>query len=75
MDIFGRFVLVLIGIQIEIIGMIGKIVKITDQETEKETKIIFKETSLGMSGDYIQALEAGATQIRIGTKLFGVRLC
>ena len=45
------------------------------EKTEKETKIIFKETSLGMSGDYIQALEAGATQIRIGTKLFGVRLC
>ncbi len=31
------------------------------------------KTSLGMSGDYLEAVEAGATHIRIGSALFGKR--
>ena len=45
------------------------------EKAQKATPVVFQETSLGMSGDYIQALEAGATQIRIGTKLFGEKPC
>jgi len=33
----------------------------------------FKELSMGMSGDYLLALEAGSTMVRIGSLLFGVR--
>lgn len=33
----------------------------------------FKELSMGMSGDYPLALEAGATMVRIGSKVFGPR--
>lgn len=33
----------------------------------------FKEISMGMSGDYITALEEGSTMVRIGTLLFGNR--
>ena len=33
-----------------------------------------KELSMGMSGDYEIAIEEGATQIRLGTRLFGSRL-
>ncbi len=34
---------------------------------------LFKEISMGMSGDYLIALEEGATMVRIGTLLFGER--
>lgn len=33
----------------------------------------FKEISMGMSGDYKTAIEAGSTMVRIGGKLFGER--
>ncbi|MGH1335195.1 MAG: YggS family pyridoxal phosphate-dependent enzyme [Aureispira sp.] len=33
----------------------------------------FKELSMGMSGDYELALEAGSTMVRVGSLLFGVR--
>jgi len=31
------------------------------------------KTSLGMSNDYLEAVQAGATHIRIGSALFGKR--
>ena len=34
---------------------------------------IFKELSMGMSGDYLIALSEGSTMIRIGSMLFGAR--
>ncbi len=33
----------------------------------------FKEISMGMSGDYMLAVEEGSTIVRIGSKLFGAR--
>lgn len=43
-------------------------------EIEKLSKEIgFKELSLGMSGDFIQAVDYGSTFIRLGTKIFGQR--
>ena len=33
----------------------------------------FKELSMGMSGDYLQAIENNATFIRVGSKIFGSR--
>jgi PLP dependent protein len=35
--------------------------------------IVFRELSMGMSGDYEQALAAGSTMVRIGTMIFGER--
>ena len=32
-----------------------------------------KEISMGMSGDYMEALKCGATFLRIGSKIFGER--
>ena len=29
--------------------------------------------SMGMSGDYVEAIEEGATLVRVGTELFGTR--
>lgn len=34
----------------------------------------FKELSIGMSHDYHQAIEAGSTLVRIGSKIFGERI-
>ena len=33
----------------------------------------FNELSMGMSSDYLQAAENGATYLRIGSKIFGQR--
>lgn len=33
----------------------------------------FKEISMGMSGDYLIAIEAGSTMVRVGSSIFGVR--
>ena len=32
-----------------------------------------EDISIGMSGDYIEALKCGSTMIRIGTNLYGQR--
>jgi pyridoxal phosphate enzyme (YggS family) len=33
----------------------------------------FKEISMGMSGDYLLAIEAGSTMVRVGSSIFGGR--
>ncbi len=33
----------------------------------------FKEISMGMSGDYIHAIDTGSTMVRIGSSIFGAR--
>jgi PLP dependent protein len=37
------------------------------------TNLSFKELSMGMSDDYLQAIAAGATMIRLGRTIFGER--
>ena len=52
-----------------------------DQNTEKyffemnkiNQKLNFKELSMGMSGDYLEAIKNNATYIRVGSKIFGNR--
>jgi uncharacterized pyridoxal phosphate-containing UPF0001 family protein len=43
------------------------------KETYFKNKDSFKEISMGMSGDYPLAIEAGSTMIRIGSTIFGSR--
>ena len=38
-----------------------------------ETGLALKELSMGMSGDYEEAVHEGATLIRVGTAIFGPR--
>jgi len=33
----------------------------------------FKELSMGMSGDYLEAIRYNATYVRVGSKIFGIR--
>ena len=42
------------------------------KESLYSTKL--KELSMGMSGDYLVAIEEGATMVRLGTALFGERI-
>lgn len=49
--------------------LFGDIVKLRDT-LEKKFDCTLKEISMGMSGDYEEAVVAGATMIRIGRKLF-----
>ena len=43
------------------------------KETFFKNKDSFKEISMGMSGDYPLAIEAGSTMIRVGSTIFGSR--
>ena len=45
-----------------------ELVKIKQLYSEKLT-----ELSMGMSGDFITAIEEGSTMVRVGTSLFGAR--
>ncbi len=40
-------------------------------DLNKELK--FKELSMGMSGDYLEAIKSNATYVRVGSKIFGSR--
>lgn len=42
-------------------------------KNEYFSNTVFKEISMGMSGDYKIAIEEGATMVRIGSLLFGAR--
>jgi hypothetical protein len=43
------------------------------RETEQQRGVMLPELSMGMSGDYLVAVEEGATMVRLGTLLFGER--
>jgi len=43
-----------------------------DEQMNKDT---FTELSMGMSNDYLIAIEEGSTMVRIGTAIFGLRAC
>ena len=44
------------------------------EQMEKLNKQLgLKELSLGMSGDYLDAVNYGSTYVRIGSKIFGNR--
>ena len=47
--------------------------KTIQEKIEKNYISSCKETSMGMSGDYIEAVKSGATLIRIGSAFFGPR--
>ncbi len=42
-------------------------------DAEKIPRVEMKELSMGMSGDYMAAIEEGATIVRLGTAIFGER--
>ena len=51
----------------------GKIVNYFSDMNKIDQKLNFKELSMGMSGDYLEATQNNATYIRVGSKIFGNR--
>ncbi|MDJ0747558.1 MAG: YggS family pyridoxal phosphate-dependent enzyme [Xenococcaceae cyanobacterium MO_167.B27] len=45
----------------------------TIEHQQQWSNLAMKELSMGMSGDYLLAIEAGATMVRLGTLIFGKR--
>jgi len=53
----------------------NKLFEKTKKTADKISKILNKpiEISMGMSGDYVEAIKNGATMVRVGSKLYGSR--
>lgn len=70
------------GIGLTVVGLMGigliswdrdEIFKQYSEIADLNKKLSLSELSLGMSGDYPEAIMAGSTMIRVGTKIFGPR--
>ena len=67
-------------IDLNILGLM--VIPPNDNKSEKYFKILselnkslaLQELSMGMSGDYVEAVKHGATFIRVGSSIFGQRL-
>ena len=51
----------------------GNVEKYFSEMSEINQKLNFKELSMGMSGDYLEAIRYNATYVRVGSKIFGSR--
>jgi len=52
----------------------GNTEKFFSEMSNVNQELNFKELSMGMSGDYIDAIKNSATYIRVGSKIFGNRI-
>jgi pyridoxal phosphate enzyme (YggS family) len=58
----------------EILAAFTQVNQLAQQiKAQKWSHITMNELSMGMSGDYLLAIKAGATMIRLGTIIFGMR--
>ena len=66
-------------LNLEIIGTMcippndGNVEKYFSEMSDLNKKFNFKELSMGMSGDYLEAIKYNATYVRVGSKIFGNR--
>ena len=67
-------------LKLDIIGLMcippqdGDVKKYFTHMLDLKNSLDLKELSMGMSSDYIKAIEYGATFVRIGSKIFGNRI-
>ncbi len=57
----------------EIRGCFARLRELRDECRQRYALPGFTELSMGMSGDYVEAIKEGATMIRVGTAIFGER--
>ena len=69
-EVIGLMNMAPLGASAELLHSLFADMKIFKKELEGEFKITLPELSMGMSDDYIIAVNEGATMIRIGRKLF-----
>jgi len=51
----------------------GNVEKYFSEMSDLNKELNFKELSMGMSGDYLEAIKYNATYVRVGSKIFGSR--
>jgi uncharacterized pyridoxal phosphate-containing UPF0001 family protein len=51
----------------------GNTVEYFSEMKDINQKLNFKDLSMGMSGDYLDAIKNSATYVRVGSKIFGSR--
>ena len=51
----------------------GNTEKYFSEMSDLNNELNFKELSMGMSGDYLEAIRYNATYVRVGSKIFGIR--
>ncbi|MDA7446320.1 YggS family pyridoxal phosphate-dependent enzyme [Candidatus Pelagibacter ubique] len=51
----------------------GNVEKYFAEMSDLNKELNFKELSMGMSGDYLEAIKYNATYVRVGSKIFGSR--
>ena len=75
-DFYNKCIL---DLKLDIIGLMcippqdGDVKKYFKQMFDLKNSLGLKELSMGMSSDYIEAIEHGSTFVRIGSKIFGNR--
>lgn len=69
-EIIGLMNMAPLGADSETLRVIFRDLRLLRDELECEFKMKLPELSMGMSDDYVYAVEEGATMIRIGRKLF-----
>ena len=52
----------------------GNTVEYFSEMKDINQKLNFKDLSMGMSGDYLDAIKNSATYVRVGSKIFGSRV-
>ena len=52
----------------------GHVEKYFSEMNKINKELNFKELSMGMSGDYLEAIRYNATYVRVGSKIFGSRI-
>ena len=52
----------------------GNVEKYFSEMNDINKELNFKELSMGMSGDYLEAIRYNATYVRVGSKIFGSRI-
>jgi hypothetical protein len=57
----------------EIRGCFARLRELRDECRKRYALTDFTELSMGMSGDYVEAIKEGATMLRVGTAIFGDR--
>jgi uncharacterized pyridoxal phosphate-containing UPF0001 family protein len=51
----------------------GNTEKYFSEMSDINKELNFKELSMGMSADYLEAIRHNATYVRVGSKIFGIR--
>ena len=78
-DLKNFYIKCISDLKLNIIGLmcippqIGDVKVYFSQMLELKNSLGLKELSMGMSSDYLEAIEYGSTFVRIGSKIFGDR--